>query len=175
MALDIIADQRALHTTSRTITAAIKDSRLDAARVLWNVPRYATATSTRPGPAIPPPSIFNSLDQFTIDDYDAKSHLPSIAECAVHLEFLEALYVLRQQVLKSEALDEVFDIKPEYKFVDRKGVRTQLKDETMWERRQVKWEKFVEVAVVRFTAWWAKVRNADQPMPPLGELNIPVI
>jgi hypothetical protein len=160
MALDIAADQRALHNASRTATSAIKVTRNNRAACLHE------ATATRN--AIPPHNIF------TADDRDGNSDLPSIAECAVHLEFLETLFVLRQRVLKSETLDEVFDIKPEYKFVDRKGVRTQLKDETLWERRQVKWPRFVDLAVARFTAWWANVRDTDGTLPPLGERNIPI-
>jgi hypothetical protein len=103
----------------------------------------------------------------------------------VHLEFLEALFVLRQRVLRSEDLDDVFDIKPEYKYVDRGGEQKRFKDTTLWERRQVKWERFVAFAVARFMAWSEKVCGivrvrddgarrelsevTDDVLPPLGE------
>jgi hypothetical protein len=55
----------------------------------------------------------------------------------------------------------------------------------LWERRQVKWERFVALAVARFMTWWEKVREivgvrddgtgrelcevTDDVLPPLGE------
>ncbi|KAH0561981.1 hypothetical protein GP486_003310 [Trichoglossum hirsutum] len=162
MALETAAHQFALHHNGKAITSAIKASRRTPATAL-------DAAATRD--AIPPPDIFTTDDDD--DDDGEKGHrLPSAAQCAVHLEFLETLFVLRQRVLRSDALDGAFDIKPEYKFVDRKGVRTQLKDETLWDRRQAKWPRFVELAVARFTAWWANARDTDTTMPPLDVLMV---
>jgi hypothetical protein len=188
MALDIAADKHALHSTSKAITDVIKSTSKCAADGLWEVPHYATATSKENEPIIPSPSIFKPL----FDNVDRSSvagensdPLPSAAECAVHLEFLEALFVLRQGILRSEDLDKVFDIKPEHKYVNRKGTQTKLKDDTLWTRRQVKWEKFVSFAVARFLTWWGKVRYmaevpsdgsgrkhfefTDDMLPPLGK------
>lgn len=192
MALDIVADQRALHNTSKTITSAIKSSSKYSASTLWQAPKYTTISPNQSPPAIPSADIFESLFQqqhnyanSDVGSIEQSIRLPKTAECAVHLEFLATLWTLRQRVLRSEELDEVFDIKPEYKYVDRKGVRTKLKDDTLWTRRQVKWEKFVSIAVVRFLAWWGKVPKivevrkgvpsneiTNETLPPLGEHHI---
>jgi hypothetical protein len=188
MALDIAANKHALHSASKNITDAIKCTSKSGASALWEVPRYTTATSKESEPIIPSPSIFKPLLDHTnkANNSPAAVHrLPSTAECAVHLEFLEALFVLRQRILRSEDLDDVFDIKPEYKYVDRGGEQTRLKDTTLWERRQVKWERFVAFAVARFMMWSEKVREivgvrddgagrelcevTDDALPPLGE------
>jgi hypothetical protein len=126
---------------------------------------------------IPSPRIFE--DPFNTSGRN--DCLPSNVDCAVHLEFLAALHALRHRVLESDELDEVFDIKPLKKTVTRRGTRVELKDETLWTRRQVKWEKYVNIAVVRFRAWWEAVPEtielqdghifplADNTLPPLGE------
>jgi hypothetical protein len=195
MALDIAADKHALHATSKSITDIIKCTAKSVTNGLWEFPRYATATSKESEPIIPSPSIFKPLLNQSDNANRNRSSvaaenvnaLPSAAECAVHLEFLETLFVLRQGILRSEDLDSVFDTKPVYKYVNRRGTQTRLKDDTLWKRRQVKWEKFVAFAVARFLMWWGKVRTivdvpgdgsgcerievTDDIMPPLGEWN----
>jgi hypothetical protein len=197
MAQDIAADQRAFHSTSKTTTNAIKTSSIFGALMRWRVPRGETRrpsqgqSQSQSSPAIPSAVIFDSLFQQQRDNTDDADsvkqsiRLPTTAQCAVHLEFIATLWVLRQRVMRSEELDEVFDIKPEHKYVDRKGVRTKLKDDTLWKRRQVKWDKFVSIAVVRFLAWWAKVPEivgvregvlsyeiTNDTVPPLGAYYI---
>jgi hypothetical protein len=195
MALNIVADQRAFHNTSKTITNSIKSSSKYVASTQWQASTYAGKTQNQSAPAIPSAEMFESLFQQQQQQQQDNANrsgsfaqrisLPTTAQCAVHLEFLATLWTLRQRVLRSEELDQVFDIKPEYKYVDRKGVQTKLKDETLWERRQVKWDKFVSIAVVRFQAWWAKlpeiaeVRDGsssyeitNETLPPLGVYHI---
>ena len=119
--------------------------------------RYRPAGRNEKWPQIPAPNIFQSLNAPEIVRQDRS--LPTVAECATHLEFLEVLFVLRQKVLKSNPIDTVYGIEPNYKFVTRRGQDVRLKDETLWDRRQVKWNRFVEYAVLRFFIWCCKGRE----------------
>lgn len=191
MALDILADQRALHQSSKKITNAIKSSSKTGPYSLSKTAIDRKAYPNGSPPTIPSQEIFNSLYEQEDDNADdansieTKIHLPSTAQCAVHLEFLTVLWTLRQRILRSEELDAVFDIKPIHKYVDRKGVQTKLKDDTLWDRRQIKWVTFVRIAVARFLAWWEKVPEivgarkglhsyeiTKDTLPPLGEQNL---
>ena len=165
------ASIHSVHAASRKVTHAIQN--VTPIKAIVALSKHKDSV-----PKVPDPKIFADLSQLP-----GKTEPPSIAQCAVHLKFLECLFVLRQKVLKSEELDKVFDIEPNYKIVKRKGVDTKLKDETLWERRQVKWHKFVEFAVVRFVAWWEKLREIVEvkegdrvvmgvnELPPLGKCD----
>lgn len=151
MALVSTADLHALHNTSNQISSCIKNSTTLSkyGPKLWETPRYLQASSTDLEPEIPSIQIFEGLDT-----QERTDHLPSIATCAVHLEFLAALHELHRRVFESEDLDKVFGIKVVKETVVRQGVTVELKDKTLSQKRQVKWETFVEMAVVRFEAWW---------------------
>jgi hypothetical protein len=178
MALEIAADQCALHNTSKQISSYIKNgSKSYGLNSLWEAPSYSTASSKELQPVIPSPRIFEGL----LDASEQNNCLPSNAECAVHLEFLATLHALRHGVLESNELDEVFNIKPVKKIVTRRGTQVELKDDTLWTRRQVKWEKYVNIAVIRFQAWWETIPETiglreghslpftGDVLPPLGE------
>ncbi|KAK5988536.1 Glycine-rich domain-containing 1-like protein [Cladobotryum mycophilum] len=108
------------------------------------------------GTVIPSPALFDFDQRFDRARYISTKktegcHLPSIAECATHLELLEVFYRIRQQVLASEAIDKSMGIKPIRRTkTGRKGDTKTLKDDTLWERRQPKWPVFLEFAV-RYT------------------------
>jgi len=53
------------------------------------------------------------------------------------------LHELHRRVVESTELVEVFDTKPINKSVIRKGVPVKLKDDTLWTRKQLKWDRFV--------------------------------
>jgi hypothetical protein len=177
MALASAIDIFALHSISKQLSNDIKHGSTGSsahACTLWPIPTYATASSKEVKPVIPSNTVFEGLYE-----RDSKAHLPSAAACAVHLEFLAALRSIRDRVLESEELDDVFGIKLTKKKVIRKGEEVELKDDTFTERRQVKWEKYVELAVVRFLAWWTTILDIvtgsrDDPvlpkivLPPLG-------
>jgi len=160
----------ALHGSSK---AALKALNRSVAKK-----KYKAAQCEADEPQIPSAAIFEPL-------FSAQSNsgaretpiLPSIAECAVHLELLECFFVLRQRVLKSDELDKVFGIAPRHRVVKRKGKDVKLKDPGMWERRQVKWPMFVEWSVVRFLCWrrvvTARFSQAQAPGWQLGEDNLP--
>lgn len=174
MALEIGANQQTLHSTSKQIFDAIKKGTFK----YWDgALKYKNATSKEEEPQIPSVNIFKAL----MNVAEEKDPLPTAAECTVHLEFLAVLHTLRQQVIDSEELDEIFDIKPEKKTVVRKGVDVELRDTTFWTRREAKWDKYIELAVVRFLAWWGQVPEIFAPqnsesfnwesknLPPLGK------
>ncbi|KAF5021926.1 hypothetical protein F66182_6029 [Fusarium sp. NRRL 66182] len=138
------------------------------------VPEYA--------PKIPDPGIFTFKEPNgsiptnpTVPDLA----LPTLSECAAHLEFLETLYVLRQTILVSKDFDEAMCIKParETKTGVRGDTKT-FKDDNLWERRQQKWPKYIEFAVVRFLAWrdgLSQLNHADvtnNTLPPLDVLMV---
>jgi hypothetical protein len=82
------------------------------------------------------------------------NRLPTIAECATHLELLEVFYVTRQKILVSKEIDNALNIHPNRETkTGKKGDKKTLKDETFWDRRQEKWKRFLEFACVRFLSW----------------------
>jgi hypothetical protein len=173
MALVSAVDLRALHSTSNQISNVIKNltSLSSYGPRLWETPRYLQASSKEFEPVIPSPQIFDGLWASEKGD-----PLPSAAACAIHLEFLAALHEFRQRVLESEELDKLFGTEVKKKTVVRQGITVELKDDTLAQRRQVKWEKFVEIAVMRFEIWWRSggpdgqdgVHGSDALLPPLG-------
>lgn len=132
---------------------------------------FETAKRSEEEPQIPSESIFNSLsNEPFIGVYDGA---PSVAQCAAHLELLEAFVVLRKRVINSNALDVAFGI------WQKRG-----NDPSLSQRRQTKWTKFVQIAVMRFRIWfliWGPYGiardaigvQASQLLPPLGLSNSP--
>ncbi|RPB04365.1 hypothetical protein L873DRAFT_1833068 [Choiromyces venosus 120613-1] len=96
-------------------------------------PVFAPAETKKDTPAIPDPQVFTIT---TLQP--AASGLPTVSQCAVHLELLEAFTRLRNRVYKEEAFSELFGEDPEKK---------------LW------WRAVVEVAVGRFGIWWETVNE----------------
>ncbi|KAG9504918.1 hypothetical protein J7337_004899 [Fusarium musae] len=121
---------------------------------------YELAVKPEDVPIIPDPGIFKFTTPISVDHEPSRRRmtldlaLPTLSECAAHLEFLETLFILRQKILVSTELDEAMQIKPirETK-TGYQGDEKTLKDDKLWERRQAKWPRFVELATVRFLAW----------------------
>lgn len=167
-------------------------------RELWKGTQnfsFRVAKSHAEEPEIPSPAIFDILDG-NVKRGTADGSIPSVAQCAVHLELLEAFKVLRETVLKSNQLDVLFDTLPiktyttQYtyrrrRYVPRKRLRKPLKesDTTYFERRHAKWTAFANYAFQRFSIWagciertagaTARKRRHLIPslVPPLGELD----
>lgn len=128
--------------------------------------KYQTAPTKAEEPLIPSPDTFSQLENPTPPAPATSPVLPTAAECAVHLELLETFYVLRQRILKSETLDKLFDLKAEPREVTKKdGTKLKLKDTTLWTRRERKWHKYLELAVVRFLRWWKIARRGIDTTP----------
>lgn len=160
----------ALHGSSKVAIEALKRSVAKK--------KYKGAQCEADEPQIPAAAIFEPLFSAPSNGIARETPvLPSIAECAVHLELLQCFFVLRQRVLKSDELDKVFGIVPHHRVVKRKGKDVKLKDPDMWQRRQVKWPMFVEWSVVRFLCWrravTAKFSQAQARGWQLGEDNLP--
>jgi hypothetical protein len=135
-------------------------------------------------PRIPAPALFEFLlGQQQASGPDNDLLLPTISDCAAHLELLESLYTLRQRVLQSTKLDAVFGIQEHRHTVVRKGKTVRLRDATLSDRRQPKWKCFVEWSVVRFLLWrrnvhvWCSSEKQDwgftqRTLPPLDVLMV---
>jgi hypothetical protein len=111
-------------------------------------------------PVIPDPSVFSSLTVEERGDEGAPSSppiddIPTIGECAAHLELLEAFLVLKTKVLNSGALDRTFGIPA-----------TKFKKDGLGRIREKKWLGFVGLAVIRFQKWW---QNIDKVLLVVGE------
>ncbi|KAH6879394.1 hypothetical protein B0T10DRAFT_496408 [Thelonectria olida] len=141
---------------------------------------FRLARTTAQRPIIPAREIFNADDGHAAEN-TPNTAMPSVSECATHLELLETLYVLRQQVLTSESIDTAMGISPKRETkTGRKGDTKTFKDDTLWDRRQPKWAKFVEFAVVRFLDWRASLTSflgagknmADDNLPPLDIIMV---
>ncbi|KAK3906170.1 hypothetical protein C8A05DRAFT_40978 [Staphylotrichum tortipilum] len=123
-------------------------------------PKAATAEAQD---KVPDPTLFASLTQPTRGDSD----LPTVGECAVHLELLEVFHKLRINVIRSSALDTTFGVRIEKRAVFQRGWDDakrdyvmkpgHLKDETWGSRRRQKWSYFLEIAVGRFRVWIGKM------------------
>ncbi|KAI0458625.1 hypothetical protein F5B21DRAFT_458843 [Xylaria acuta] len=176
MALSIDYNQNILHHCSKqAFTRQVAQSNPQV--------QFVKATSVPDNPKIPNPDLFNfSIDSRCVQK-DAK-RLPSIAECAAHLELLQAFRYIRIEVLSSKKLDDAFGIKPENRTVFRKHRVSQgyssswvrepvkLRDDTFEKRREEKWPLYLRLAASRFLYWIAAVEAeysrpnaADQPLP----------
>lgn len=136
-------------------------------------------------PIIPDLALFNSRPTGDL----VSDALPTISQCAIHLEMLEVFHTLRQEVIQSHDLDVVFGISPNLRTVYRKqwngtkcvALPTALKDDTFEDRRRKKWPYFLSIAVTRFHGWMQMVEKhlkkgedgLDLPkhlfLPPLGK------
>ncbi|KAH6983409.1 hypothetical protein BKA56DRAFT_583658 [Ilyonectria sp. MPI-CAGE-AT-0026] len=166
---------QALHYLSRIRAEAISEADPLASN---NVSEYRSQIQEGWAAKIPSPSVFDFDQQPDLEPTKTNAPpLPSIAELATHLELLETLHLLRQRILSSNEIDNAFDISPQRLVKEgRRGVTKTLKDDTLWERRQVKWTRFVEFAVVRFLNWKENLQfplnREDVTLPPLDILMV---
>ncbi|KAE8376788.1 hypothetical protein BDV26DRAFT_282393 [Aspergillus bertholletiae] len=126
---------------------------------------YQPALVLSEEPIIPDPQLFKPLSHQTSTN---RRDLPTINECAVHLELLEVFHALKYKVQQSRDLDNTFGVEPNTRTVYRKRYSSTLrkyesytarvKDTTFEQRRKEKWEYFLELAVGRFTRW---IRRAN--------------
>lgn len=146
--------------------------------------RYRNYPSEGQTPLIPHPQLFKALSL-------SPSDLPTEAECAVHLELLEAFHALWVKVSHCQALDQTFGIVPHKKTVYRRTYSSQkrayfkkavfVKDNTFPRRRKAKWNYFLELATGRFLKWITAIGQSLQVetegvdsklpgrLPPLGK------
>jgi len=156
MALTIGIHQNALHDASSDALEALKTPRWQSGVGLTATPHFPSARTKAEEPVIPAPQVFQSLAESSIPSANA---VPTVGECAAHLELLQAFHTLRVKVLQSTELDTTFGIKPNNRTVYRGGYYRQkrtavkLKDNTFATRRGEKWPFFLGIAVARFRIW----------------------
>ena len=103
--------------------------------------------------------------------------VPTVAECAAHLELLEAFHALKARILGSQELDSVLGIVPRPRTVyrtthggpyrsKREVKAVKIEDTTFAARRREKWPFFLRLAVVRFRAWLPTIDLALKEAPP---------
>lgn len=135
-----------LHKQSQLFTSRLLKRSSPAAKGL----AFPPAPTEAEQPVIPHPNVFHTLtvDLSDEDSTTQISHAPSVGECAVHLELLEAFLVLKTKVLKSNALDRTFGI------AMPAGKNKKVNITTIRER---KWKGYVSLAVIRFEKWWQNI------------------
>jgi hypothetical protein len=141
MALDCPVHKQALHNQGKSYVTSFTSGK--------KLP-YKLAESISEQPVIPSSNLFSDFP-----DSESKGvRLPTVSECAAHLELLETFYVLRQRILRSAKMDSAMGVVPERETKTGTNNDTKvLKDPRLWEKRQIKWPVFVEFAVVRFLVW----------------------
>lgn len=141
---------------------------------------------------IPNPTLFNHLT--TPPASQSVTSPPTVSQCAAHLQLLEAIHNLNNEVIKTDRLNVSLGIKPGRKKVwcrqyvgaryrvggAYKHVEVMKKDLTFPERSKRKWTLFLNLAAVRFKLWAPKIEalmrsNSSPPsqtvlphLPPIG-------
>jgi hypothetical protein len=145
--------------------------------------QYKQARNRSEEPVIPAPSLFQTLrdppqDESATDGQYCPSllELPSVSECAVHLELLELFFDLRTLIINSSELDATFGIEQKHKTVYRRELDKKtrkyvskphkLLDSTWSRRRREKWIFYLNIAVGRFLTW---AQSADEAMEVASE------
>ncbi|GFF34527.1 hypothetical protein IFM46972_04262 [Aspergillus udagawae] len=105
---------------------------------------------------IPDPRVFKDI---YVPEWTDSMSLPNIAQCAAHLELLQAINHIRREVLNSSSLDAILDIKPEKRTVVQRYTRKKIevKDNKFAQKRQVKWPFYLRLGVARFFVWLKKM------------------
>ena len=142
--------------------------------------KFDIATSVEGNPKIPDPSVFEFPSAVSVNNL---TRLPVLAECAVHLELLEAFYHLRLRILSSTTLDKVLGIKPKPQKRHRRKrfgyEQVKIRDPTFEKRRGDKWPFYLALAAARFQIWAGAIERefGEIPiecgkglqLPPIGE------
>ncbi|EAQ93738.1 hypothetical protein CHGG_01973 [Chaetomium globosum CBS 148.51] len=153
MGLDSPVHMQALHTRGKSTISSFTGGK--------KLP-YVLAEAKSEQPVIPSPDLFSDFPDHKATGF----RLPTISECAAHLELLETFYVLRQRILRSQKIDGAMGIVPERE--TKTGVnydKKTLKDPKLWEKRQKKWPAFVEFAVIRFLVWRRTLQTLQERQP----------
>lgn len=189
-----------LHRSGKTSLNSI-DLRFKSGDIYSAKSSYRKSISKSEEPIIPAPSLFSTLttpapqdgkESTTTENGDTTLlDMPTVGECAVHLELLEVFFALRHRIVNSEALDKTFAVEDQPKTVYRRTYNNKtysyettkhtIKDTTWTRRRREKWLHYLHVAVGRFMYWApladsAISRESKSPssttlvhIPPLGK------
>ncbi|KAK8240968.1 hypothetical protein IWZ00DRAFT_52498 [Phyllosticta capitalensis] len=132
-----------------------------------STPHVTTSPSTTPslfkplGRASPPSSETPTVEE----------PLPRPAECAVHLELLEAFQTTKSRVQKSHIVAHALNLRQPYSF----GVVTKRKRSA---RAQAAWNTYLTLAVLRFGKWWDALpkildTSPDGAVPQITKKTLP--
>ncbi|RAK89950.1 hypothetical protein BO79DRAFT_286903 [Aspergillus costaricaensis CBS 115574] len=102
--------------------------------------------------SVPHPDLFKTLGTASNNTQRGNAELPTVGECAVHLELLEVFHNLRIQIIQSKELDRVFNLDSSRLWISKHRSETQ---------RTEKWHRFVSLAVERFQVW---IRAAEKQL-----------
>lgn len=102
--------------------------------------------------SVPHPDLFKTLGIGSNDTQRGNADLPTIGECAVHLELLEVFRNLRIQIIQSKELVRVFRLDSSRLWISKHRRET---------KRTEKWHRFVSLAVERFQVW---IRAAEKQL-----------
>ncbi|KAF4253138.1 hypothetical protein KXV81_006700 [Aspergillus fumigatus] len=146
MAVLCTASQTELHSSAGSFNALLKSDRA----------RMNDLRDINESIQVPDPRIFKD----PILPTDVIS-LPNMAQCAAHLELLQAINHIRREVLNSKDLDAILDIKPEKRTVRQRysQKRIEVKDPRFAQKRQAKWPFYVKLGVARFFLWLKKMEQ----------------
>lgn len=92
-------------------------------------------------PPTPPPDIIAAFAILNLEP----ARFPSADQCLAHLKFLEALYLLREDIIQRDGLFGIWD-----EWADR----WDTSDKTFAMIHEKRWEIYVAKAVQRFEKWW---------------------
>lgn len=179
--------QQTLHAASDARARSLREF---VARLPRPPSTEAWPPSTKGTPSIPnpelfanlsPPSSFASPDVNTSEASSSQipSHqdpainslslglpLPTIAECAIHLELLLCFTAFHRRVDNSTALDKAFSITPRLKTVRRyDNPAKKIRDPTFEVRQKLKWPAVLNIVVDRFLLWIKKVDAQMAQLP----------
>lgn len=134
-----------------------------------------TATSKEEEPIVPHLDVFSStslahlpaVDSITqsggVTEFRTKEYIPTVAQCAAHLELLGCLSKLRSDVEASEVIGK-------WLFHGPNEVSSQPPDAV------IKWRAFVAKATERFHKWWMQfpevIKKVDDLLKTKDEGNI---
>ncbi|UNI15709.1 hypothetical protein JDV02_002216 [Purpureocillium takamizusanense] len=181
---------KSLHQASKTCLAHISTQNpilYKETFVHYASPSSGKEHDAHEAPSVPDDCVFKSLSL-------SAASLPTVAQCAVHLELLEVFYALRSQIISSTDLDDTFGLerhnrtvyRRKYDATRRKYVNApvKLRDATWDSRRKEKWTWYLELAAGRFLAWAVSIDRAvspsasqrfgtvDAPLPYLPPLDV---
>lgn len=180
------SSRQAIQHQTRTVTA----SSAPKSPINAHTSAYRNAATLGDIPKIPSPTLF----KFETPENDNVG-LPTVGECAAHLELLQAFHHLLVKVSLSVSLDAVLGIEPEPRTVYRKEYisyvkgysrkEVKLRDTTFYDRRKTKWDFYLALAATRFLVWAEAVEEMTDgpggsqamslPLPPLGKLYLGVL
>ncbi|KAI9771742.1 MAG: hypothetical protein M1839_002757 [Geoglossum umbratile] len=84
----------------------------------------------------------------------SEDYLPTLAQCAVHLELLECFHTLKEKVMNDEQIGHWLGVPSDFHPHAGAVERGQQRQEVIEVQNERIWQTFLELAVQRFQTWW---------------------